>query len=118
MTPTSYPAALSWDYVGLTEVRTRKTPYGFEVTLVCQQDEGSGVFNVRCERAHTAYLQPYTELLQAAADGIGEPPVIPIHSSNGYATFSVCGAEHDYPELNTIRQRRNQGARMRRWRGS
>lgn len=113
MSTTFCPPALSWDYVGLFEVLERVTPYGREITLVCQQDEGSGFFTVRCEHSSVVYLRPYTALLEAAARDMAEPPVIPVHKSSGYCTFSISGALHDYPELAAARENMLRATRLR-----
>ena len=97
--------AISWEYVGLAQVRMHETPYGPSVRLLCHEDEGSGQFEVSCEYADFAYLQPYLDLLSDAATGATEPPVIPVYRDNGRSKFAIYGAQHDYPELGAILQR-------------
>lgn len=103
---TAHPTeTISWEYVGLAQVRLNETPYGPSVRLLCYEDEGSGHFEVSCEYADFAYLRPYMDLLADAATGATEHPVIPVYRDNGRAKFAIYGAQHDYPELGAILQR-------------
>lgn len=96
---------ISWEYVGLAQIRLYETPYGAAVKLLCYEEEAGELFDVGCEYSQLEYLQPYADLLSDAANGETEPPVIPVYRSNGTTKFAVAGAERDYPELGVIRQR-------------
>ena len=95
--------SFDWHYAGLSEIRTCHTPYGREVKLLCHDDEGAGFFSVRCPASQLRHLAPYAALLAEAQDGGAEPPAVPIQSQGGSSTFSVLGAEYDYPELSVYR---------------
>lgn len=97
--PTHYDS-ISWEYVALTEIRTSSSGYNTGITLICEEDEQSGFFAVRCDRAHMEYLAPYIELQQR-----GEQPVLPVYRTGGHTQFCITGAVYDYPELGAIRQR-------------
>ena len=98
--PTHYDT-ISWEYVALVSIQVSSNQYGKDVALICEDDEASGYFSVRCESGQLGYLQPYAERLAEA----GETPVVPVYRANGYAHFCISGALYDYPELGAIRQR-------------
>lgn len=103
---TAHPTeTISWEYVGLAQVRMHETPYGPSVRLLCYEDEAGEYFDVACDSADLEYLQPYLDLLSDAATGATEPPVIPVYRDNGRSRFAIYGAQHDYPELGAILQR-------------
>ncbi len=102
--PTSYET-ISWEYATLVAIKISNNSYTREVRLICEEDELSGYFPVRCESAQLEYLHPYAELLRQATYEGGEPPVVPVYRAHGYARLSIAGAVYDYPELGAIRQR-------------
>ena len=102
--PTRYET-INWEYALLVAIKVSNTGYSRDVSLICEQDEQSGYFPVRCEAAQLEYLRPYAEILRRATYEGGEPPVVPIFRSNGYAHLCVSGAVYDYPELDSVRQR-------------
>ena len=116
--PAQPTETISWEYVGLSQVRLYDTGLSTTVKLLCYDDEGGGHFDVGCEYADLEYLQPYLDLLSDAAAGRAEAPVIPVYRAHGVAKFAIHGAMHDYPELGAILQRTISRLPLRRRKGS